>query len=117
MALSTAKLAVALDAALAGIGFVEWSEDGATVSSKVAATAVALGAATVANPSVKSNSEAIESAPVSAAGTFSHFRFTTLATGGVAGNDFVALSAPVVVAQGGTIKAAAGALKEQIAKA
>lgn len=114
MALSTARMAVALDSGLSGVTHVWWSENGSSETAKVAKTSVTLKSATVANPSVKSNNGALSSAQASSSGTISHFGFGTSST---LYTSWVQLTNSVVLAQNGTISVADGALAERLTQA
>jgi len=118
MALTNAALQAALDAALTGVTHVEWSENGSTVTSKVAATAVTLEAATITGgycrKGIDVTSPPLLSATASSSGTITHFRFTTASTGGTAKTGWNALTSSVVLASGGQISLADAALYEKI---
>lgn len=108
MALTMARARVALDTALSGATHIEWSENGSTVSAKVAATAVTLEAAvdmtTYARKGIDVASPPLLSAAASSAGTITHFRFTTASSGGTAQTSWNALSSPVTLALGEQIR-------------
>lgn len=108
MALTMARARAALDAALTSVTHVEWSENGSTVSSKVAATAVTLEAAvdatTFAQKGVDVASPPLLSAAASSGGTITHWRFTTAATAGTAQTSWNALTTAVVLATGEQIR-------------
>lgn len=111
----------ALDTALTGVTHVEWSENGSTVSSNVAATAVTLESAadagTYARKGITVASPPQLSAAAASGCTITHFRFTTAASGGTAKTGWTALSAPVVLATGGQISLNNLALYEKITPA
>lgn len=121
MALTMAALRAALDAALAAVTHVEWSEDGSTVSAKVAATAVTLEAAadltTYARKAVDVASPPLLSDPASAGGTITHYRLTTAASGGTAKSEWEALDSPIVLVTGQQISVADAALGEKLTAA
>ncbi len=121
MALTAAARITALDAALTGVTHVEWSENGSTVSSKVAATAVTLESATDIGAYVRKGIDVASppqlSAAASSGGTITHWRFTTASSGGTAKNGWVALTSPVVLLTGGQISLADAALYEKITAA
>lgn len=108
MALTMARARAALDAALASVTHVEWSENGSTVSAKVAATAVTLESAqdltTYARKGIDVASPPLLSAAASSAGTITHWRFTTASSGGTAQNGWVALTSSIVLALGEQIR-------------
>lgn len=108
MALTMARARAALDTALGSVTHVEWSENGSTVSSKVAATAVTLESAvdmtTYARKGIDVASPPLLSAAASSAGTVTHWRFTTASSGGTAQNGWVPLTSSVVLASGEQIR-------------
>lgn len=107
MALTMARARAALDAALTAT-YVEWSENGSTVSSKVAATAVTLESAadltTYARKGIDVASPPQLSAAASSGGTITHFRFTTASSGGTAQTQWIALTSSVVLLTGEQIR-------------
>lgn len=75
--------ATELDGALVNGDKIQWSENGSSESTNLAATTITTWqSATVADPSVKANSGAYESAAATGACTITHFRVvdTTEAT-------------------------------------
>ena len=108
MALTMARARAALDAALLDADYVEWSENGSTVSAKVAATPVTLEPAadmtTYARKGIDVASPPLLSAAASSAGTITHWRFTTASSGGTAQTGWNALTSPVVLASGEQIR-------------
>lgn len=116
-ALTAAAAIAGLDSALTGVSHIEWSENGSTVSSKVAATAATLKSATdqttYQQKVLNVASPPLLSAGASSAGTITHFRFTTAASGGTAKNRWVALTTPITLAIGEKISLADGALGEK----
>lgn len=112
MSLTTARLAAALDTGLTSVNQVAWSENGTSESSNLAATTVTLKSATVANPSVKSNNGALESAAASADCTITHFAFKNSSTG--LQTTWNQLSQAAVLLAGGKITAADGSLSENL---
>lgn len=118
MALTTARMAAALDEALKNVTHVFWSSNGSTVSSSVAATAVTLNSATTANPSVVSNDGALESAEATDAVTITHFAFGYFDdVTPVLETTWNELDSPAVLLAGGKITVADEALKEQLYQA
>ncbi len=121
MALTIAACLAALDTALSGVTHVEWSENGSTVSSKVAATAVTLEPAadltTYARKGISVASPPQLTAAASSAGTITHWRFTTASSGGTAKTGWNALTSPAVLASGGQISLANVALYEKLTPA
>lgn len=121
MALTIAAARTALDSALTGVTHVEWSENGSTVSSKLAATAVTLESAadltTYARKGISVASPPQLTAAASAAGTITHWRFTTASSGGTAKTGWNALASPAVLALGGQISLANVALYEKLTPA
>lgn len=121
MALTNAALQTALDAALTGVTHVEWSENGSTVSSNVAATAVTLESATITGGYCRKGvyvaSPPQLSATASAGCTITHFRFTTASSGGTAKTTWNALDSSVTLVTGGQISLADAALYEKITAA
>lgn len=118
MALTMAAARAALDAALAAVTHVEWSENGSTVSSKVAATAVTLESAadltTFARKGIDVASPPQLSAAASSAGTITHWRFTTASSGGTAKTSWNALTTSVVLALGEQIRMNDAGIGEKI---
>lgn len=110
MALTAAARITALDAALTGVTHIEWSEDGSTVSSKVAATAVTMESAvdmtTYVRKGIDVASPPLLSAAASSGGTITHGRFTTAASGGTAKTGWIAATTPIVLVTGGQISLA-----------
>jgi hypothetical protein len=108
MAWINARLAAANDAAGTNVTHVQWSANGSSETGSLARTAVTLGAATSAHPSVIANSGAIESAAASADVTITHFAF---AADGTVQTEWTALAASRALTTGDKLSAAAGALK------
>lgn len=108
MALSMAAARVGLDAALTGVTHIEWSENGSDVSTRVAATAVTLEAAsnqtTFARKAVSVASPPLLSAAATSGGTITHWRFTTASTGGTAKTAWNELTTPITLATGEQIR-------------
>lgn len=100
-----------LDANILTTDKVQWSENGSSVSANLAATTIsAWDAATTADPAVRSNTSAIETAAASGAATISHWALfdTTLAT---QKTDWTALSGgSETLGIGDKLSIAAGAL-------
>jgi len=108
MALTMARTQAALDHALSGATHVEWSENGSTVSAKVAATAVTLESAvdmtTYARKGIDVASPPQLSAGASSAGTITHWRLSNAASGGTPQTGWNALTSPIVLALGEPIR-------------
>ena len=119
MSLVMARQLAALDTGLTGVTHVEWSEDGSTVSSKLAATAVTLESAVDSGAGYARKGIDVASPPQltaasSSAGTITHWRFTTAASGGTARTSWNALTSAAVLALGGQISLADAALYEKL---
>ena len=116
-ALTPAAARAALDAALTGVTHIEWSANGTTVSTEVAATAVTLESAvdqtTFQRKAVDVASPPLLSAAASAIVTINHYRLTTASTGGTAKTAFVPLTSPITLAIGEKISIADAALGEK----
>jgi len=121
MSCTIAALRTALDAALSAVTHVEWSENGTSVSAKLAATAVSLESAvdmtTYARKGIDVASPPQLTAGASAGGTITHWRFTTASTGGTAKTSWNALTTPAVLVSGGQISLADAALYEKLTPA
>ena len=123
MALTAAAANAGLDAALSGVTHVEWSENGSTVSAKVAATAITLEAANdqgaYQRKGIDVASPPLLSAGASAAGTITHYRLTTAASGGTAKTRWTQLRdgggtpAPITLALGEKISLTDAAIGER----
>lgn len=118
MALTMARARAALDYALASATYVEWSENGSTVTAKVTATAVTLESAvdmtTYARKGIDVASPPQLSAAASSAGTITHSRFTTASSGGTALTSWNALTSSVVLASGEQIRVNDAGIGEKI---
>lgn len=110
MSLTMARARVALDEALVDVTHVEWSTNGSSVTSRVAATAVTLEAAadltTYARKGVDVASPPLLSAACTAGADISvtHWRFTTASSGGTAQTGWNALTAAIPLAAGEQIR-------------
>jgi hypothetical protein len=117
MSLTTARMAAALDTGLTAATHIAWSETGSGQSANVAPTALTgdpkLKAATTANPSVKSNNGAHESAAASSGCTITHWAFASDDTPTLV-TTWNALDDDAVLLAGGKITVADGALKENL---
>lgn len=90
---------------------IAYSVNGTTEFSGLARTpigATGWAAATVADPSVKANANALTSAAASSGGTVTHFAIYSAITSGTQRIDWTALSASKVVATGDTVSWAIG---------
>jgi hypothetical protein len=110
---NNAESAAALDLVVTNIRYthIGWSDDGATESEDVARTAVTWKAATSADPSVKANDGALESAAASGACTITHWAAFSAGTEGTQRIDWTALDTAVPLIIGGKIEVADGALE------
>lgn len=121
MALTIAAARTGLDSAMTGVTHVEWSANGSTVTSSLAATAVTMESAadltTYARKGIDVASPPQLSAAASAGVTITHFRFTTASSGGTAKTGWTALTSPVVLVSGGQISLADAALYEKLTPA
>lgn len=110
---NNAESAAALDLVVTNARYthIGWSENGSTESAKVARTAVTWKAATSADPSVKANDGALESAAASGAATISHWAGFSAGTEGTQRIDWTALDTAVPLIIGGKIEVADGALE------
>jgi hypothetical protein len=92
---------------------IGWSENGTSESSALARTPVGAtgwAAATVADPSVKSNNAILTSAAASGTATFTHFAEFTAITAGTQRTDWTALAASKAVTTGDQLVWAIGDL-------
>lgn len=108
---TTAFSRTTLDSAIVDGDKVQWSENGSSASAHVAATAIAAwDASTNADPAVRSNTGATESAACDAdAITITHFAiFDT--TGATQKTDWTALTASRTLDTGDKLSIAAGAI-------
>jgi len=120
MALTNAQKKVALDAGLASVTQVQWYEGTAgnetNATAKVARTAVTLTAPTAANPYIKSNNAALESAGCAAGGaTITAFGFCLADNTVVSGP--TRLDEAVPLNENGKITVVENGLKEQLENA
>lgn len=110
--LTNATSAAALDAVLAAGDFIGYSTNGSSEAAILARTAVgAWAAATVADPSVKANANALTSAVASGAGTITHYGVFSAVTAGTQKTDWTPVTASKTLAIGDTVTWAAGALQ------
>ena len=117
MSWTTARLASAGDTARAGVTHIAWSTNGTSEAHTIMPrTAITLGAAAVANPSIVANSVAATTAAALTAGTLTHWALVTSGIGGTA--DLVTtwnlLSPSLTVATGQTINIAIGQMSERM---
>ena len=118
MSWTTARLASAGDTARAGVTHIAWSTNGTSEAHTIMPrTAITLGAAAVANPSIVANSAAATTAAALGPGTLTHWAWATSGTGGAA--DLVTtwnLTTPgsLTVATGQTINIAIGQMSERM---
>lgn len=109
--LTNATSAAALDAVLASGDYVAYSANGTSETASLARTAIgAWAAATVADPSVKSNSGALTSAAATGAVTVSHYSIYSASTGGTQKTDWQAVTTSKTLAIGDTVTWAASSL-------
>lgn len=108
---TTAFSQTTLDGAIVNGDHVCWSENGSSMSSNVAGTAITTwSAATAADPSVRANSGAYESAAASAGCTISHFAVYN-STETTQKTDWTALSASRTLGTGDKLSIASGAIQ------
>jgi len=110
---NNAESAAALDLVVTNVRYpyIGWSADGSAETDKLARTAVTWKSATVANPSVKANDGALESAGASGSVTISHWAAFSAETEGTQRIDWTELDTPVPLITGGKIEVADGALE------
>lgn len=112
MSFTNAESAATLDARWTGSEYIMYSENGTSESSILARTAVgAWDSATVANPSVKQNTNPLTTADATGSGTITHFALNSASTAGTQRTEWVALDTPQALTAGGRGEWAAGALK------
>ena len=110
--LTNASSAVALDAVFGSGDYIAYSTNGSSEAAILSRTAVAAwAAATVADPSVKANANALTSATASGAGTVTHFAVYSAAAAGTQRTDWQAVSSSKTLAIGDTVTWAIGALQ------
>lgn len=115
--LTNAESAATLDARFpttGGTDHIAYSANGTSEFAGLARTAIGAtgwAAATVADPSVKANANALTSAAASSAGTVTHFAIFTASTGGTQRVDWTALAASRTVAIGDQLTHAVGAIQ------
>lgn len=97
-----------------GTNYIAYSTNGTseatTVMSRTAIGATGWAAATSADPSVKSNANALTSATAASGGTITHFAVYDASTAGNQMTDWTALSSSRTVATGDQLTWAVGAL-------
>jgi hypothetical protein len=110
--LTNATSATALDAVLAAGDYIGYSTNGSSEAAILTRTAVvAWAAATVADPSVKANANALTSATASGAGTVTHYAVYSAVTAGTQKTDWQAVASSKTLAIGDTVTWAIGALQ------
>ena len=113
--LTNTASAQALDAVFPNTGsdqYVAYGTSSTTESTAIARTAIGTwNAATSADPSVKSNANALTSAPATGSATITHFAVFSASTSGTQLTDWTALSSSKTVAVNDTLTWAAGALQ------
>jgi hypothetical protein len=85
------------------------SEWGTSILARTAIGATGWSSATVADPSVKSNANALTSGTTTTAGTVSHFAIYSAITGGTQKTDWTALDTPRALSIGDSLSWAGGA--------
>lgn len=93
--------------------YIAYSTNGTTESGIFARTAIGAtgwAAATVADPSVKSNNAALTSAAAASGGTITHFAIYSASSGGTQRTDWTALTSSRTVVAGDTLTWAIGDL-------
>lgn len=93
--------------------YIAWSENGTSESANLARTAIGAtgwAAATAAQPSVKANANALETAAATGACTISHYAVYSTSPGGTQRTDWTALGASQALGIGDKISLDAGAL-------
>lgn len=114
--LTNAASAEALDALFPTTGatdYIAWSADGSTETGSLARTSIGAtgwSAATVADPSVKSNANTLTSAAASGSVTVSHFAVYDASSAGNQRTDWTALAASRALTAGDKLEVAAGDL-------
>lgn len=115
--LTNAESAATLDARFpttGGTDYIAYSSNGTSETGVLVRTAVGAtgwAAATVADPSVKANANALTSAAASGGATITHFAVFSASSGGNQRTDWTAVSTAKTVASGDTVTWAAGALQ------
>lgn len=93
--------------------YIAWSENGSSESSNLARTAIGAtgwAGATAAQPSVKSNANALTSAAATGNATITHWAIYSASTSGTQRTDWTALAASRALITGDTVSVAVGAL-------
>lgn len=96
-----------------GTDYIAWSENGSSESANLARTAIGAtgwAGATAAQPSVKSNANALTSGAASGACTITHWAIYSASSGGTQRTDWTALAASRTLAISDTVSVAIGAL-------
>lgn len=115
--LTNAESASTLDARFpttGGTDHIAYSANGSSETGNLARTAIGAtgwAAATVADPSVKANANALTSAAASGAVTVSHFAIYSASSGGNQRTDWTALAASKTLASGDQLTHAIGAIQ------
>ena len=108
---TTAFSRTTLDSAIVNGDHVCWSENGSTKSSNLAGTAIAAwDAATNADPAVRANTNAVDSAAASAGCTITHFAVYD-STETTQKTDWTALDSSRTLLSGDKLSIAAGAIE------
>lgn len=116
MGLTTAESAATLDARFPTTGatdHIAYSTNGSSEAAILDRTAIGVtgwAAATVADPSVKSNASALTTAAASGSGTITHFAIYSASTSGTQRTDWQELDSPRAVQNGDVLTWAIGAL-------
>ena len=112
MSFTNAESAATLDARWTGSEYVGYSTDGSAETGILARTAIsAWDSATVADPSVKQNTNVLTTADATGSGTITHFAIFSAASAGTQRTEWVALDTAQPITSGGRGEWAAGALK------
>jgi hypothetical protein len=115
--LTNAESATTLDArypTTGGTDHIAYSANGTSETGSLARTAIGAtgwAAATVADPSVKANANALTSAAASGAVTVTHFAIYSASSGGTQRTDWTALAASKTLASGDQLTHAIGAIQ------
>jgi hypothetical protein len=110
--LTNATSATALDAVLAAGDHIAYSANGSSETASLARTAiVAWAAATVADPSVKANANALTSATATGAVTITHYAVYSASTAGTQKTEWTTVTSSKTLAIGDTVTWAIGALQ------
>ncbi len=113
--LTNAESAATLDARFPTTGatdYIAWPANGTSETGSLARTAIGAtgwASATVADPSVKANANALTTAAASAGVTVTHFAIFTASSGGTQRTDWTALAASRALLTGDQLTVAVGA--------